>query len=89
MWDDEDRTPLTAEEEQRCRAAFADLIGQGLLSNGWARFPAYTPVERRRLYDIAWMLSARLGRQVRAEPEDITRVLFTLDGAGGPPSLAG
>ncbi|GHJ35364.1 hypothetical protein [Streptomyces sp. TS71-3] len=72
-------TPLTAEEEQRCRAAFLVEIGNAVADRGWARWPAYTTEERRRLYDIGRALSARWGRLVRVEAEDPTRMLFRLD----------
>ncbi|MER5179257.1 hypothetical protein ABT009_12965 [Streptomyces sp. NPDC002896] len=75
--DDEYRTPLTPDEERRVRAVFLQQMAQELADKGWARFPAYSPEERIRLYALAPALGDHFGRPVTAEPEDITRVLFT------------
>ncbi|MFC5800265.1 hypothetical protein [Streptomyces formicae] len=74
-------TPLSAEEEQRCRSAFFSHIGNEIAAKGWARFPAYTPEERRRLHDVGRALSEYWGRPVRVEAEDVCAVLFTLEDA--------
>ncbi|OAH12044.1 hypothetical protein [Streptomyces jeddahensis] len=74
--DDFRRTPLTPDEERRARANILPLLAQDLADQGWARFPAYEPEERIRLYALAPALTEHFGRPVTAEPEDITRVLF-------------
>lgn len=65
-----DPTPLTDEEEQRVRAVLFGELGDEIADRGWARFPAYTPEERRRLVDVARRLSGHWGRQVVVEAED-------------------
>ncbi|MET7665434.1 hypothetical protein ABZT45_43865 [Streptomyces sp. NPDC005356] len=42
-------TPLTYEEEQRFRAVLFSELGNEIADRGRARFPAYTPQDRRRL----------------------------------------
>ncbi|MFE7835882.1 hypothetical protein ACFU53_07410 [Streptomyces sp. NPDC057474] len=63
-------TPLTDEEEQRVRAVLFRELGNEIADRGWARFPAYTPEERRRLVDVAHRLSVHWERQVVVEAED-------------------
>ncbi|MFD8967183.1 hypothetical protein ACFV0C_19685 [Streptomyces sp. NPDC059568] len=73
-------TPLTPEEEQRAHAVLFSEIGKPVADNGWARFPAYSPAERIRLYKVGRALSEWWGRPVRVEPEDECSVRFWLDG---------
>ncbi|MGW6741060.1 hypothetical protein ACWGDX_10025 [Streptomyces sp. NPDC055025] len=73
-------TPLTPEEERRARAVFFTEIGNRIADHGWARFPAYSPEERTRLYDVGRALSEWWGRPVRVEPEDECSMRFSLDG---------
>jgi hypothetical protein len=75
-------TPLTAEEELRCRAVFAAEIGARLAHQGSTTFPAHTPEERIRLFAVARMIEERSGYRVEAVPEDICSMRFTLVGAG-------
>ncbi|MEV0114542.1 hypothetical protein AB0H77_15010 [Streptomyces sp. NPDC050844] len=63
-------TPLTDEEERRVRAVLFNELGNTIAEQGWARFPAYTPEERRRLVDVAHRLGAHWGRRVFVEAED-------------------
>jgi hypothetical protein len=76
-------TPLTAEEELRCRAVFVAEIGALLARQGWATFPAYTPEERIRLFAVARTIEERLGCRVEAVPQDMCSMRFTVVGAGG------
>jgi hypothetical protein len=64
-------TPLSPEEEHRFRAILFTELGNQVADQGWARFPAYTPEERRRLLDVGRALSEYWGRPVRVEPEDV------------------
>ncbi|WP_046507884.1 hypothetical protein [Streptomyces odonnellii] len=72
-------TPLTPEEEQRAHIALFNEIGNRVSDNGWARFPAYSPAERIRLYKVGRALSEWWGRPVRVEPEDECSVRFWLE----------
>lgn len=73
-------TPLTDEEERRFRTVLFDELGNTISEQGWARFPAYTPEERRRLVEVAHRLSAYWGRQVFVEAEDLCRLRLHLAG---------
>lgn len=73
-------TPLTDEEEQRVRAVLFSELGNKIADQGWARFPAYTPEDRRRLVAVAHRLTAHWGQQVFVEAEDLTRVRLCLAG---------
>ncbi|MBA2946641.1 hypothetical protein [Streptomyces himalayensis] len=74
--DEDYRTPFTPDEEHRFRVNLVQHMAQELAEKGWARFPAYSPEERIRLYALAPALGEHFGRPVTAEPEDITRVRF-------------
>lgn len=76
-------TPLTEEEEQRVRAVLFSELGNEIADRGWARFPAYTPEERRRLVAVAQRLTTYWGRQVTVEAEDQTRLRLSLAGFEG------
>ncbi|MBA4861923.1 hypothetical protein H1V43_11100 [Streptomyces sp. PSKA54] len=76
LTDEDYRTPFTPDEEHRFRVNLLQHIAQELAEKGWARFPAYSPEERIRLYALAPALGEHFGRPVTAEPEDITRVRF-------------
>ncbi|MEU5346271.1 hypothetical protein AB0H18_36525 [Streptomyces sp. NPDC020766] len=78
---DTSRTPLTADEELRCRSVFATEIGAQLARQGWAVFPAHTPEERIRLFAVARIIEQRLGCRVEAVPQDIVSMRFTVAGA--------
>lgn len=73
-------TPLTDEEEQRFRAVLFSELGNEIADRGWARFPAYTPQDRRRLVDVAQRLTAYWGQQVFVEAEDVCRLRLCLAG---------
>ncbi|MGW2826272.1 hypothetical protein ACWC24_35590 [Streptomyces sp. NPDC001443] len=73
-------TPLTDEEEQRLRALLFSELGNEIADQGWVRFPAYTPEDRRRLVDVAHRLTAYWGRQVVVEAEDQCRLRLCLAG---------
>ncbi|MEU9137844.1 hypothetical protein AB0D33_18095 [Streptomyces sp. NPDC048404] len=75
--------PLSAEEEARLRALLFTELGNRIADEGWARFPAYTREDRRRLVDIAHRLSAHWGRQVGVEAEDECRLRLFLVGDTG------
>ncbi|MFF0107004.1 hypothetical protein [Streptomyces hirsutus] len=72
--------PLTDEEEQRFRSVLFSELGNEIADHGSARFPAYTPEDRRRLVDVAHRLTAHWGRQVFVEAEDLTRLRLYLAG---------
>ncbi|MEV7858308.1 hypothetical protein AB0O86_05555 [Streptomyces hirsutus] len=72
--------PLTDEEEQRFRAVLFSELGNEIADHGSARFPAYTPEDRRRLVDVAHRLTAHWGQQVFVEAEDLTRLRLYLAG---------
>ncbi|WP_328673891.1 hypothetical protein [Streptomyces sp. NBC_00328] len=76
--------PLSAEEEARFRALLFTELGNRIADGGWARFPAYTREDRRRLVDIAHRLSAHWGRQVGVEAEDECRLRLFLVGDETP-----
>ncbi|MFF7715600.1 hypothetical protein [Streptomyces sp. NPDC007988] len=78
-------TPLTEDEERRARMVLFHEPGNAVADRGWARFPAYTPEERRRLVDVAARLSAHWGRQVLVAPEDQCALRLVLEGAETPP----
>ncbi|MEU3983406.1 hypothetical protein AB0F77_25530 [Streptomyces sp. NPDC026672] len=73
-------TPLTDEEERRFRAVLFSELGNTIADQGWARFPAYTPQERRRLVDVAQRLTEHWGQRVFVEAEDQCRVRLCLAG---------
>ncbi|MFI1442497.1 hypothetical protein [Streptomyces fructofermentans] len=84
-------TPLTDEEERRCRAVFAAEIGARLAGSGRTTFPAHTPEERVRLFAVARLIEERTGRRIEAVPVDIVSMRFTVldasaDPAAGPPT---
>ncbi|MFF3928689.1 hypothetical protein [Streptomyces hirsutus] len=72
--------PLTDEEERRFRAVLFSELGNEIADHGSARFPAYTPEDRRRLVDVAHRLTAHWGQQVFVEAEDLTRLRLYLAG---------
>jgi hypothetical protein len=76
--------PLSAEEEARFRALLFTELGNRIADEGWARFPAHTREDRRRLVDIAHRLSAHWGRQVGVEAEDECRLRLFLVGDETP-----
>ncbi|MEU2492034.1 hypothetical protein [Streptomyces sp. NPDC007883] len=78
-------TPHPEDEERRARAVLFHELGNAVAGRGWARFPAYTPEERRRLVDVAARLSAHWGRQVLGVPEDQYALQLVLEGAETPP----
>ncbi|MFI9582196.1 hypothetical protein ACIHCQ_10190 [Streptomyces sp. NPDC052236] len=63
-------TPLTDEEERRFQAVLFRELGNEIADRGWARYPAYTPEDRRRLVGVAHRLSAHWGQRVFVEAED-------------------
>ncbi|MFD4606836.1 MULTISPECIES: hypothetical protein [unclassified Streptomyces] len=73
-------TPLTDEEEQRARAMLFSELGNKISDQGWVRFPAYAPEDRRRLVAVAQRLTAYWGQQVFVEAEDPCRVRLFLAG---------
>ncbi|MFJ9031379.1 hypothetical protein ACIRQP_23185 [Streptomyces sp. NPDC102274] len=73
-------TPLTDEEEQRFRAVLFSELGNKISDQGWARFPAYTPEDRRRLVEVAHRLSSYWGRRVFVEAEDQCALRLCLAG---------
>lgn len=77
-------TPLTEEEERRVRAVLFRELGEEIAERGWARFPAYSPEERRRLVDVAHRLSAHWGRTVCVEAEDECALRLRLADHGAP-----
>ncbi|MFE1291505.1 hypothetical protein [Streptomyces sp. NPDC058751] len=82
--------PLSAEEEARFRSLLFTELGNRIADEGWARYPAYTREDRRRLVDVAHRLSAHWGRQVGVEAEDECRLRLFLvadetPGAALPP----
>ncbi|MGA4962468.1 hypothetical protein [Streptomyces pseudogriseolus] len=76
--EDDGVSPLTDEEEQRYRALLFTELGNEIADTGQARYPAYTPQDRRRLVDVAHRLTAHWGQEVRVEAEDLTRVRLYL-----------
>ncbi|MFB8754997.1 hypothetical protein [Streptomyces nigra] len=77
---EETASPLTDEEERRYRALLFRELGDEIAGKGYARYPAYTVEDRRRLVDVAHRLSAHWGLRVRVEAEDLTRVRLSLPG---------
>ncbi|MFD7679442.1 MULTISPECIES: hypothetical protein [unclassified Streptomyces] len=75
-----DTTPLTDDEEQRCRTMLFKELGDTIAEQGWVRFPAYTVEDRRRLVAVAHRLTAHWGQEVFIEAEDHTRVRLSLAG---------
>ncbi|MFJ6119970.1 hypothetical protein [Streptomyces sp. NPDC092129] len=71
---------LTEEEERRFRAVLFRELGNKIADQGWARFPAYTPEDRRRLVEVAHRLSGYWGQQVFVEAEDQCRMRHCLAG---------
>ncbi|WP_229841512.1 hypothetical protein [Streptomyces brasiliensis] len=78
-------TPLTGEEEQRYRAVLFSELGNKIADQGWVRYPAYTPEDRRRLVDVAHRLTTYWGQQVLVEAEDQCRVRLCLAGHEASP----
>ncbi|MFJ8887533.1 hypothetical protein ACIRJR_29570 [Streptomyces sp. NPDC102402] len=72
--------PLTPDEEQRARATLFTELGNTIADRGWTRFPAYSPEERRRLVDVARMLSEHWGIAVSVEAEDECAMRLSLAG---------
>lgn len=71
---------LTEEEERRFQAVLFSELGNKIADQGWARFPAYTPEDRRRLVEVAHRLSGYWGQQVFVEAEDQCRMRLCLAG---------
>ncbi|WP_326812911.1 hypothetical protein OIE62_00795 [Streptomyces scopuliridis] len=71
---------LTDAEEQRFRAVLFSELGNKIADQGWVRFPAYTPEDRRRLVDVAHRLTTYWGQQVLVEAEDQCRLRLCLAG---------
>ncbi|WP_234313613.1 hypothetical protein [Streptomyces sp. NBRC 109706] len=71
-------TPLTDEEERRYQAVLFGELGNTVAERGWARWPAYTPEDRRRLVEVARRLAAHWGQQVFVEAEDECRLRLCL-----------
>ncbi|MFE2629159.1 hypothetical protein ACFXDP_14640 [Streptomyces sp. NPDC059374] len=71
---------LTDDEERRYRALLFRELGNEIADKGYARYPAYTVEDRRRLVDVAHHLSAHWGLRVRVEAEDLTRVRLFVPG---------
>lgn len=61
-------------------------LGNEIADRGWARFPAYSPEERRRLVDVAHRLSAHWGQQVFVEAEDQCALRLCLAGYATQPA---
>ncbi|MFI8005267.1 hypothetical protein [Streptomyces sp. NPDC086010] len=74
------RTPLTADEEQRFRALLFTELGNTIADHGWARYPAHTPEDRRRLVDVGRRLSEHWGLSVTVEAEDVCTLRLSLAG---------
>ncbi|MFF3613077.1 hypothetical protein [Streptomyces sp. NPDC002580] len=81
-------TALTDEEEQRFRAVLFSELGDKIADQGWARFPAHTPEDRRRLIEVGQRLTAHWGQRVFVEPEDECRFLLRLAGHEALPESA-
>ncbi|WP_405443029.1 hypothetical protein OG373_36680 [Streptomyces avidinii] len=75
---DDGPAPLTDEEEQRFRALLFTELGNAIADRGWARYPAYTPQDRRRLVAVADRLTAHWGQRVHVQAEDPTRLRLSL-----------
>ncbi|MFE3519488.1 hypothetical protein [Streptomyces sp. NPDC059166] len=73
-------TPLTPDEEQRARGNLFTELGNTIADRGWARFPAYSPEERRRLVAVGRMLSEHWGIPVAVEAEDECAMRLSLRG---------
>ncbi|MPY55069.1 hypothetical protein [Streptomyces acidicola] len=73
-------TPLTEAEEQRFRAVLFSELGNKISDQGWARFPAYTTEDRRRLVAVGHCLTSYWGQQVFVQAEDQCRVRLYLAG---------
>ncbi|MGW0147114.1 hypothetical protein ACWDVU_16070 [Streptomyces sp. NPDC003333] len=58
-------SPLTDEEERRYRVLLFRELAEEIADKGYARHPAYTVEDRRRLVDVAHRLSAHWGLRVR------------------------
>ncbi|MFC9915183.1 hypothetical protein [Streptomyces sp. NPDC059862] len=78
-------TLLTDEEEQRYRAVLFSELGNKIADQGWVRYPAYTPEDRRRLVDVAHRRTTYWGQQVLVEAEDQCRLRLCLAGYEAPP----
>ncbi|MFG2117266.1 hypothetical protein ACGFRB_32290 [Streptomyces sp. NPDC048718] len=74
--------PLTDEEERRYQALLVRELGDTIAGQGWARYPAYTPEDRRRLVAVAHRLTTHWGQRVYVEAEDLTRLRLFLAGYG-------
>ncbi|GAB2884865.1 hypothetical protein [Streptomyces mayteni] len=81
-------TPLSEEEERRVRAVLFHELGNAIADRGWARFPAYTPEERRRLVEVAERLTAHWGQRVFVEAEDQCALRLHLAGHASRPAAA-
>ncbi|MET7285536.1 hypothetical protein [Streptomyces sp. NPDC005573] len=82
---DDEPAPLTDEEEQRFRAVLFSELGNTIAEQGWARFPAYTIEDRRRLVETAHRLTEYWGMRVTVEAEDHSRLLLRLAGPEATP----
>ncbi|MGW4443512.1 hypothetical protein [Streptomyces sp. NPDC004100] len=76
-------TPLTDEEELRYRNLLFGELGHQISEQGWVRYPAHTPEDRRRLIAVARRLTAHWGQEVCFEAEDTTRFRLYLRGFTG------
>ncbi|MFG3094965.1 hypothetical protein [Streptomyces sp. NPDC048202] len=56
---------------------------------GWVRYPAHSPEERRRLVAVAARLGEWWGRPVFVAAEDVTRLRLYLAGYGAEFTLSG
>lgn len=73
-------TPLTPDEERRCRATLFTELGNEIADRGWVRFPAHSREERARLVDVGRMLSEHWGMTVTVEAEDECALRLSLAG---------
>ncbi|MFI7272912.1 hypothetical protein [Streptomyces sp. NPDC049879] len=72
--------PLTEEEERRYVALLFKELGDTIADQGWARYPAWTREDRRRLVEVARRLSDHWGREVFVAAEDESRLRLWLAG---------
>ena len=73
-------TPLTADEERRARATLFTEPGNAIADHGRVGYPAHTPEERRRLVDVARMLTDHWGIPLTVEAEDECRLRLSVAG---------
>ncbi|MBD0421942.1 hypothetical protein H0H10_22780 [Streptomyces sp. TRM S81-3] len=79
---DDGPAPLTGEEERRYQAILFTELGNRIADQGWARYPAYTTEDRRRLVAVAHRLTAYWGMEVHVEAEDLCGMRLSLAGRG-------